>query len=81
MKRLLIAMACGALLGLGCESQPNNPNMGQPGAHTANKPVTEEPRPTPGETAPGAPNRANEANPPPAGQGAANPQPGAPPTR
>jgi len=78
MKRLLIAVACGALLSLGCESQPNNPNMGQSGTHTANKPVTEEPRPTPGEIAPGAPNRANE---PPAGPGAANPQPGVPPTK
>jgi hypothetical protein len=77
MKRLLIAAACGALLSLGCENQPNN----QPGARTANKPVTEEPRTTTGETTPGAANRTDEANPPPGGPGAANPQPGAPATK
>jgi hypothetical protein len=77
MKRLLIAAACGALLSLGCENQPNN----QPAARTANKPVTEQPRTNPGEPAPGAPNRTDEANPPPAGQGAGNPQPDAPATK
>jgi hypothetical protein len=74
MKRLLIAAACGALLSLGCENQPNN----QPGARTANKPpITDQPRTNPGEPAPGAP-RTDETIPPPADPTAANPQPGAP---
>jgi hypothetical protein len=77
MKRPLLAVACGVLLSLGCENQPNN----QPGARTANKPVTEEPRTNPGETTPGAANLTNETNPPPAGPAAANPQPGAPATK
>jgi len=73
MKRLLIAAACGALLSLGCESQqPNNP-----AARTVNKPVTEEPRTTTGEPAPGGAPRPDERTMPPGGAGAANPQPGA----
>jgi len=72
MKRLLIVAACGALLSLGCENQPNN----QPAARTANKPpITDQPRTNPTEPAPGMPNRTDEATPPPAGAGAANPQP------
>ena len=81
MKSLLIAVACGALLCIGCESNPNNPNMGQPGAHTANKPVTEEPRTTTGEATPGGAGRQDETARPPAGPGAANPQPGTPTTK
>jgi len=72
MKRLLIVAACGALLSLGGENQPNN----QPAARTANKPpITDQPRTNPTEPAPGMPNRTDEATPPPAGAGAANPQP------
>jgi len=63
MKRLLIVAACGALLSLGCENQPNN----QPAARTANKPpITDQPRTNPTEPAPGMPNRTDEATPPPA---------------